>query len=75
MGLCHRMCGQESVTALFLISMLPPCSQPSGEDARDWPGGKIIDSLVQSTARLERKILEGNGLFADHACQSCILTL
>lgn len=74
-GRAGRMCSEESVILLFLISALTSLFPAIWRGCRGPATVAEAHQQAQSAARFERRILEGNGLFAANACQCCILAL
>lgn len=64
-------CVVRNQSSLSLICRFTP---PVHDHLERMPGTGLVaelDSLARSAARLGRKVLEGKGLFAVHACLSC----
>lgn len=74
MGLSHRMCSLCSHHSLPNLPVHPPVHHHLQRMPRTGLVAEL-DSQARSAASLERKILEGKGLFAVHACLSCALAL
>lgn len=74
-GRAGRMCSEESVIILFLISALTSLFPAIWRGCRWAATVAQTHQQAQRVARFERRILEGNGPFAANACQCCILAL